>query len=114
MSMSDDIYASSMLNALTAAYLERAEAEEERDALRAKLDKAETQRDALFHECEALRKQTPPCIDCDRLRAKLDAIHRWVSDRADTVDRPDCGGYPNAELQLLNEFFEGRDPAAGD
>lgn len=39
----------------------------------------------------------------DALRADLDAIHRWLDDRADVED-PDQR--PNAEMQMLSEFFE--------
>lgn len=42
------------------------------ERLTAERDKAMTQRDALFHECEAMRQKTPPCIDCDRLKAERD------------------------------------------
>ena len=44
------------------------------------------------------------------LRAKLDAIHRYVADRADSVDRPDGGSYPNAEARIWQEFFGSKEP----
>ena len=47
------------------------------------------------------------CKEVVALRAKLDAIHRWLDDRADVED-PDQR--PNAELRMLSEFFEGRGP----
>jgi len=46
------------------------------------------------------------------LEAKLDAIHRYVADRADSIDRPDCGSYPNAEARIWQEFFDGKEPDA--
>lgn len=46
------------------------------ERLTAERDKAMTQRDALFHECEAMRQKTPPCIDCDRLKAEVGAYRR--------------------------------------
>lgn len=59
----------------------------ERDNLRAEVerltaerDKAMTQRDALFHECEAMRQKTPPCIDCDTLRAERDRTEAALRD----------------------------------
>lgn len=52
----------------------------------------------------------PVCKEVVALRAKLDAIHRYVADRADSIDRPDCGSHPNAEARIWQGFFAGKEP----
>lgn len=90
----------------------------ERDALRAKLEEWEKVAPAVRAELEqtikmydeadlAMRKIA---TERNALRAKLDAIRRYVADRADSVDRPDCGSYPNAEARIWQEFFDGKEP----
>jgi hypothetical protein len=55
----------------------------------------------------------PVCREVVRLRAKLDAIHRWVSRHAEIVDSdPEHPPYLNEAAEILQEFFDGKEPDA--
>jgi len=100
----------------------------DRDALRAKLAKAEhrvsglieQQRREIAHWRETAAKAAKNLdarlqkaeAERDELRAKLDAIHRYVADRADEVDGANRMTYPNAEARIWQEFFGGKEPDA--
>ena len=61
--------------------------DDEAIALKAELEKAQTQRDAMFHEIETLRGKTGHCIGCEMAAQKLaklreagEKVAKWLRD----------------------------------
>lgn len=80
-----------------------ANAKSEIERLTAERDKAMTQRDALFHECEAMRQKTPPCIDCDRLKAERDRTEAALREFCEWNDGSQPNDYKLRELGLWRD-----------
>lgn len=57
------------------------------ERLKAELDKAQTQRDAMFHEIETLRGKTGYCIECVRLQERNDRLRRAGDALAESTER---------------------------
>ena len=83
MSMSDDIYAASMLGALTKANRERAQAEQECDVLRADIEQMNEEAETVAkHALEAFAEKD---AEIASLRAKLDETEAKLQAKSDML-----------------------------